>query len=319
VTDTIHEEVTFTQRDVPWMKIGHRVDEAQSLSDALTLAKLDFDVELRKEGYQTTTGTWRIDPSKKKVVRVDTEEPLGTVSSTYEALQYRDAFDFLSVGELDFVAGGNLKFGKQAFMVVQVPGHKTLEVLGEDHHDMYTVVRTSHDGSRALEVLRMALRGTCMNALTLSTFGKGGAYGGNAAQRWSIRHTKNMRSKMEQVQALITGAEAYDTEFAEMAKRLADIDIDVEATEKLITELVKEQHSYVKDQETYVSAIMNTYTSSTRNGYQGNGWGVLNAVSEHYEHVRGGDRRTAEARWTQNFDGLTHKAVDRTARLLLTA
>jgi phage/plasmid-like protein (TIGR03299 family) len=315
----VYEETMFSKRDLPWMQLGTPVDEAQSLEDAIKLAGLDWEVELRKDGYQNAKGNWVTDPSKRKVVRVDTDKPLGTVSSTYEALQYRDAFDFLADTDAMFVAGGQLKFGKQAFMVVQLPGLEHLEVAGGDQHDMYTVIRTSHDGSRALEILQMALRGTCMNALTLSSFGKSGYYGGKAKQRWSIRHTQNMRTKMEQVSALLSGTQAYRDEFAETAARLAAIDLELKDAEKIITKLVEVQHGYVKDQETYVTGIMNTYQHSTRNGYLGNGWGLVNAVSEHYEHVRGGDRRTAEARWTQAFDGLTHKAVDRTAQLLLAA
>lgn len=315
----LYDDMSFTTRDLPWMKLGTVVDEAQSLEDAIVLAGLDWDVELRKEGYQTGSGNWRVDPSKRKVVRVDNEQPLGTVSSTYEALQYREAFDFLSGVDVNFKAAGGMKFGAQAFMVVQVPGLESIQILDGDRHDMYVIVRTSHDGSRALEILEMALRDTCMNALTLSTFGHGGAYGGNAKQRWSIRHTRNMRVKMEQVQALLNGTQAYVEAFVRTAEQLAAIDLELEQAQRVITELVAEQHGYVKDQESYVTGIMNTYQHSTRNGYQGNGWGLVNAVSEHYEHIRGGDRRTPEARWAQAFDGQTHKAVDRTARLLLAA
>lgn len=314
----VYEETSFSKRDLPWMKLGTVVDEAQSLEDAIVLAGLDFEVDLRKDGYQNSKGNWVTDPSKRKIVRVDTDKPLGTVSSTYELLQYREAFDFLADVNVNFVAAGSLKFGKQAFMVVQVPGLDKLEVAGGDHHDMYVVVRTSHDGSRALEVNQMALRGVCMNALTLSSFGKSG-YGGSAKQRWSIRHTQNMRAKMEQVAALLNGTQAYAENFAETANRLAAIDLELKDAEKVILKLVEAQHGYVKDQESYVTGIMNTYQFSSRNGYVGNGWGLVNAVSEHYEHVRGGDRRTPEARWTQAFDGLTHKAVDRTAQLLLAA
>lgn len=307
----------FTTRDLPWMHLGNVVNEAQSLEDAIKLADLDWEVELRKDGFQTASGNWRIDPSKRKVVRSDNEQPLGTVSSTYEVLQYREAFDFMAGIDLGFVAGGQLKGGKQAFIVVQIPQHEHLTVLDNDGHQMYVVLRTSHDGSRAVEVNYMALRDACMNALTLSTFGRGIGYGGQAKQRWSIRHTKNMRAKLEQAQQVLTGAEDYAQEFADVANRLAAVELEMKDAERLIRNLVKDQHGYVKDQGAYVQGIMSTYENSTRNGYQGNGWGLVNAVSEHYEHVRGGERRTAEARWVQDFDGLTHKAVDRAAQLVL--
>lgn len=315
----VYEETSFSKRDLPWMKLGTVVDEAQSIEDAIVLGGLDFDVELRKDGFVNGKGNWVVDPSKKKVVRVDKDVPLGTVSSTYEILQYREAFDFLSGINVDFVAAGMLKFGKQGFVVVQVPGFEHLEVAGGDPHDMYVVLRSSHDGSRSLEIMEMALRGTCMNALTLASFGKHGSYSGKAKQRFCIRHTKNMRVKMEQVSALLDGTQEYAKAFKATADQLAAIDLELKDAEKVIKKLVDDQHSYVKDKESYVTGIMNTYQHSTRNGYVGTGWGLLNAVSEHYEHVRGGERRTAEARWVQAFDGLTHKAVNRTASLLLAA
>ena len=56
-------------------------------------------------------------------------------------------------------------------MVVKVP--MAINVLsGDDPHDLYGVLRTSHDLSRATEVMVMPLRGRCMNQLTLHSFSR---------------------------------------------------------------------------------------------------------------------------------------------------
>lgn len=313
-TDTM-----FTTRDLPWMKLGTVIDEPVDVAKAAELSGLDFDVELRKEGYQTAAGTWRIDPSKRKVVRVDTEEPLGTVSKGYEILQYREAFDFVEGIDPNIRAAGLLKGGRQAFMVVQAPNHWTLEGPDGDMHDLFLVMRTSHDGSLAVENTVMCIREACMNAIGLNGWGNGRGYNGKAKQKWSIRHTKNLQDKLAQAREAIIGLEQYAEEFTTTAKALAAIDLELDAARQVFADVVKTQQPWLKDQERVVDEITHTYRESNRNGFQGTGWGVLNGVSEYYEHVRGSDRanRSTETRFNQDLDGLTRNMVNATARRLL--
>lgn len=300
---------SFSARTVPWAIEGAtEVTEAVTAADAIQLAGLDWDVELRKDGYQNGKGNWVVDQTKRKVVRVDTDEALGTVSPTYQTLQYREAFDFMDSVHPDFVAAGAQKKGKQAFVVVKSPTQ--LDVLdGEDPHDLYVVLRSSHDGSRAVEVLLLPLRGTCMNMLPLANFGRSAA-----KQRWAIRHTKNMHAKLEQARAVLDGSEEYAKVFSETAARLADTDVELDGARRLLE--VSAPHWLAKPDETYVDPILDTYQHSSTNGYVGTYWGLLNAVSEYHEHVRGRGERRPETRWTQGLDGAGDKALQRTLQVL---
>lgn len=303
-------DTQFSARSVPWLKIGTQVDEAVSAEEAVRLAGLDFDVAVVQDGYKSpVTGNWKVDKSKRKVVRLDTDTPLGTVSPTYEHLQYSEAFEFMNEISPEYVAAGSLKGGRQAFIVVQLPQFETFEALpGEDPHDMYAVLRASHDGTRALEASMLPLRDKCMNMMPLPSFGR------DALQRWSIRHTKNMREKMAQAQRVLTNVEGYTREYQETAELLARIDLDLDQARSVIEASVPD---YIKQPDKQVDAIMDVYENSPANGYVGTGWGVLNAVTEYHDHFRGGgaDRRP-ETRWSQGLDGTTVKAIGRTLQAI---
>lgn len=313
------KNLEFTTRDLPWMKLGTVIDEPVSVAEAMKLSGLNYDVELRKEGFMNGKGNWVVDPTRKKVVRVDTDAPLGTVSTDYEVLQYRDAFDFIASIDPNVRAAGELKGGKQAFMVVQAPDHWTLEGPDGDSHQLYLVLRTSHDGSIAVENSVMCIRNACMNAIGLNGWGNGRGYNGQAKQKWSIRHTKNLRDKLAQAREAILGLEKYAEEFTDISKKLAAIDLELDAAREVFADVVKNQQSWLKDQERVVDELTHTYRESPFNGFVGTGWGVVNAVSEYYEHVRGSDRanRTLETRFNQDLDGVTRNMVNATARRLL--
>lgn len=309
---------SFSSRSVPWMiEDAKQVDTAVTAAEAIQLAGLDWKVELRKDGYQTAAGNWRVDPSKRKVVRVDTEEPLGTVSPSYKELQYSEAFQFMDeLHDLEtdehltphFVAAGSLDGGRQAFVVVEAPQHQKLLTLdGEDPHDLYVVLRTSHNGRRAVEVNLLPLRDKCMNMMPLPGFGK------DAKQRWSIRHTKNLHEKMVQARDVLVNLDGYTEGYKAMAERLAAIDVDLDAARDLIEKTIPD---HIKQPEKQVDQIMSVYEGSTRNGYQGTAWGVLNGITEYYDHFRGRDDRSNETRWVQGLDGATTQAIGRAVKVL---
>lgn len=308
----------FSARTVPWMIHDVKeIDEAVTAAEAIRLAGLDFEVAVRKDGYQTAAGNWRVDPSKRKIVRVDTEEPFGTVSPTYQTLQYSEAFEFMdelhdpSTDESirpHFVAAGPLDGGRQAFVVVEAPLHQKLLVLdGEDPHDLYVVLRSSHNGRRAVEVNLLPLRDKCTNMTPLPSFGK------DAKQRWAIRHTKNLKEKMLQAKDVLTNLDGYAKGYDEMATRLAAIDVDIDAARDLIAKTIPD---HIKQPEKQTDQILSVYEGSTLNGYQGTAWGVLNGITEYYDHHRGRDDRSTETRWVQGLDGATTQAIDRAVQVL---
>jgi phage/plasmid-like protein (TIGR03299 family) len=306
MTDTM-----FSTREVPWIKLGKLVNDPLTVEDAVREGGLDFTVSARPIQYETPDG-WVISTQRKMIVRDDTQAPFDIVSATdYSIFQYREAFDFLSAVNTRFVAAGTLKGGRQAFMVIQFPdteiGGDASNVFArdEDQHTLYGIVRTSHDRTRAIEVVAMPLRGRCMNQLTLSTFAA------NAPNRIAIRHVGDMATKMYEAQIAVTFLQAYGVAFADTAQRLLNVKLDDDEAANIVGYVIRD--SARKDDT--VEQIMASYQTSELVGYHGTGWGLVNAVSEYFDWGRSGG--SSQSRFLGALEGATSKAINVTAGRVL--
>lgn len=304
------QSVQFTAREVPWMKLGKLTDTALTAKDAAKLGGLDFEVALRTVRFDCQVGqsmaTCEI-KNRKAVVRTDTNEPLAIVSSGYPILQYHEAFDFMDQVNTEYVAAGALKGGKQGFMVVKAPNDVKLNVLdGGDPHDLFVVLRTSHDLTRAVEVMVMPLRKKCMNQMTLRSFNAG------VQHRWTARHTSTMQAKLQEALISVKKLEDYATHFNAVVKKLSEIKINGEKAVFILSKVIikRPKSSEVIDE------IINRFNSSPNVGWSGTGWGLVNAVSDYFDWGRSGG--SPESRFVAALQGQTHKAINKTASLLLT-
>lgn len=295
---------SFTTRTVPWMKIGQILEEAPTAKRAAQLGGLDFDVELIPLTYEFN-GVKRGAEKRKAVVRKDTGEMLGVVSAkVYKPIQYGEAFDFMDAVDSRYVAAGALKGGRQGFIVVKAPF--TLNVLGnEDPHDLYGVLRTSHDCTRATEIMVMPLRGRCMNQLTLQSFSK------NVPYRWSIKHVGDVKSKLAEAKDSLAKLANYGQRFEELVERLAEVKVTEGQARDI---LVKILPGKVKQEET-AQTVLDLWGTSEFVGFRDNGWGLVNAVSDYMDWGRKGG--TPESRFLNAIEGATHKTINKTAAALL--
>lgn len=299
----------FSVEDLPWMKLGVQVTEAQTSVDAAKLGGLDFTVSKRDLQFATPTASgeklWSDAASRKAIVADDTDEFFDVVSADYGILQYTEALDFLDQVNPLFVAAGTLKGRRQGFMVVQIPEHMSIPMQVDDPHDLYAVVRTSHDRSRGVEVNLMPLRGRCMNQLPIRSFSR------TAIQRWSVTHIGDVKGKLMEATNLVERANEYKQEFAETTTRLAGIPIDTHAAQTVLNHVVRD----TKKKGEVVDAITALWHNDETVGFHGTGWGLVNAVSSYYEHNRKGG--TAQSQLLGVLEGPTRKAIDATTTLVL--
>jgi len=300
-------EDAFTTRDVPWMKLGTVIDKAIPSAEAMKKAKLDFKVELRPVHFANKKGELVRFEGRSVIARVGTDQPFGVASDDYEIVQYAEAFAFIDGISPEIVAAGPLKNGRQAFMVCKAPGHVELDVIDGDKHELFVVLRTSHDCSKAVEVFLMPLRGMCMNQLPLKSIGR------NAQQSWSVRHVSTAKEKLAQAQSVLVGLDSYAAEFNEIAKRLADIDINVAEAEEMLQLVLPDRPKRQEAVEAITGLLDHGYTIGDQ--FHRTGWGLVNAVGEYFEHHRRG--ASAESRFTNGLSGSTNRYVNRTAQLLI--
>lgn len=315
-TATDDVAVQFSTREVPWMKLGRLVDKAVTAAEAAKIAKLDFTVSLKNASWTDEDGTVHPIPSRRAIIHDDTKMFMGFASATvYQPLQYSEAFSFMDTVNPSYVAAGSLRSGRQGFMVVEAPDTAKLNILdGDDPHDLFAVLRTSHDCSRGIEVMAMPLRSRCMNQLTLSSFSKG------VTNRWSIKHTTKMHIKLAEAQESLAKLGLYAKRMNELVDRLANTNVSAEKADHIL-KIVIPMPKYGKTERTEtqyaerLNAITSLWLTAPTVGYAGTGWGLVNAVSEYYDWHRVGG--TAESRFIAAIEGQTYKAVNKTAGLVL--
>lgn len=304
-TTTENVNVQWTTREVPWMKLGKLETETKLAKEAANLGGLDFTVSLLPFSYFWNGKTQTAD-HRRAVVRDDTGELFDVVSTgVYQPLQYADAFDFMDTVDSRYVAAGSLRGGRQGFMVVKAPFQLDMGPLTlDDPHDLYAVLRTSHDRSRGIEVMVMPLRQRCMNQLTLSSFTKG------VPHRWSIKHTTSMHAKLAEAKESLTNMTNYAKRFELLVQRL----IDTPVSEVKANDVLKDVIPARAKQTEVINKII-TLQDASQVGFKGTGWGLVNAVSEYYDWSRAGG--TPESRFLGALEGQTTKAINKTVVKLL--
>lgn len=297
---------TFTTREVPWMKLGKLVDQPQTAAEAMQMANLDFTVSKLDAGFMTADGVWKPVVNRKAIVRDDTGEFFEFVSPEYEVFQYAEAFDFMDTIKPRYVAAGSLKGGRQAFLVVE-PDRPSVTVGGDDKHDIFVVLRTSHDRSRAIEVALMPLRYRCMNQLTLRSFTSDAKY------RWSISHTKSAREKLHQAQQVMAQLDEYTTEFQRLAERLMRSRPNEDEARKILKQYVT---PWAKGQDEVIDTIIHSWRENVETvGFNDTSWGLVSAVSDYYDWGR--SRGTPESRFLNAVQGITHTTLNNITRELV--
>ena len=307
----------FSTRTAPWMKLGALVDRPQTAMEAAEKGGMNFTVSLRPVYVDVSMAGHVTDlrpiDNRKAVMADDNNQFMGFASGDrYNILNYGEAFGFMDAINPHFVAAGNLRDRKQGFMVVETG--QTVDVLGgDDPHQMYAVLRTSHDCTRAVELSVMMLRGKCMNQLTLKSFMKG------VEQRWSIKHLKSMKERLAEATNTVARMDLYGKRFEELASKMASTKIEKDTAHDILkivipqpkgkTERVERQYIERLDQ------IMNLWETSPTVGYAGTGWGLVNAVSEQFDWYRQGG--TPESRFLGALAGGTHKAINDVAAQVL--
>lgn len=302
-------DILVSTREVPWMKLGRLAEKTMTAAEAAKLGGLDFTVEKRRLFYEGDDVGGQLNvmepvKDRRAIVRSDTGEWLGIMSKDYPPLQYAEAFDFMDTVDSEYVAAGCLKGGRQGFMVVRAPD--SLSVLGgDDPHDLYAVLRTSHDGSRAVEITVQALRHRCMNQLTLQSFAR------DVPHRWAIKHTSSMHAKLAEAQTSLGNIGKYAQALEKNAERLVAVKLS-DANARATLEAVLPDRPRRGEQ---VESIITAWHTAETVGFDWTGWGLVNAVSEYFDWGRAGG--SPESRFVGALQGQTFNAVNRVAGRIL--
>jgi phage/plasmid-like protein (TIGR03299 family) len=312
-----HEvETMMYTREKPWHGLGIRVDEAPNSRDALVIAGLDWTVsqqEVRTNGapFQNDNNEIIIPqvtiPNCKANVRSSDHKVLGIVTNKYKIVQNEEAFAFtdgiVGGGDVRYETAGSLYGGKKIWLLAKLP---EVKIVG-DETTPYICFTNTHDGSGAVKAIMTPVRVVCNNTLNFAL---------NTAKRsWSMVHTGNLQTKLEEAKHTLEMANDYMTALNEEGEKLANIRITDEKFEEILSELfpVKDDDSDRKkaNVETLKTEMKIAVCMPDLANFKGTAWGVLNAMSDVITH--NAPRRNTvdykENNWGRVLEG--HPLMDR--------
>lgn len=301
-------ETMFSAREVPWHGLGVITDDVLTAKEAIVTAGLDWEVEKRPIWTQTGDKKSKVRIlDKHAMVRVTDERVLGVVGSKYTPFQNREAFDFADAivdsGEAKYETAGSLKDGRTIFLTMKL-GDEFL-INGEDVHQAYLALRTSHDGTKAIGACITMIRIVCSNTESAAF--------GSAKWKWSMPHTASALGKIEEARKSLRLSFAYKDAYVDFAGQLMNLKVTDEDVRQLLEGVLPDRPKT----EEVIGSIITMYHESPTNGYTGTGWGAYNAITEYLDHGRNTTAGPTEARLTNALDGSLVTIREAAAKQLL--
>ena len=160
--------------EVPWHKLGLKLDKPATSAVAIKAAGLDYEVRKVPLFAIEGRGVASVQDYMATVPADRWGKPdcpvFGIVGKDYRVLQNREAFAFFDsiVGEGAAVyhTAGALGHGERIWVLAKLPG--LLSISEKDTAEKYVLFSTGHDGSTAVRVILTAVRVVCQNTLTLA-------------------------------------------------------------------------------------------------------------------------------------------------------
>ncbi len=309
-------ETTVYTQDPPWEGLGTYVgDEQMDSRTAIIKAGLNWEVEKQDIYASQDQIHSQVIPSHKAVVRTSDQHILGVVGNRYHPIQNLEAFDFMDSlvdsGQMKYHTAGSMRDGQKIWLLGKVGD---IEVIPQDKLDHYLFLYNAHDGSSSLRVVFTTIRVICANmapAILRQTKGEG----------VQIRHTKNLKDKIEQARDILGfGVQKFD-EFNAWAKGAVNTQLTANQWDTMLQKIVPDvpPHLATKKVETMRQNVRNDIselyydgTGQDIPGVAGTGWAAYNAVVEYanyHRKARGGNQQ--ERRFESSVLGDSSRLIKR--------
>ena len=296
-------------REKPWHGLGTMVSEAPTSADALRFAGLDWEV--RQEPVYNSRGG--IIDGYRANVRDRDDSVLGVVGDRYRVVQNTDAFRFtdsLITGEVRYETAGSLRDGRQIWLLAKMPERK----VAGDMVEPYLCFTNAHDGSSGVKVCMTPIRVVCNNTLNVAL--------SSAKRVWSMRHTDNIHTRLDEARDCLFHANAYMDALAEYAEQAAYRPLRDAELREILDELFPVTDKTTEREKSKIEKIrkefMVCYFAPDIYKFRGTAWGAINAMSDLVTHSmpHRNTKSYAANNWSRIMDG--HAIMDKMAKLCMT-
>lgn len=281
-------EQMFSVKETPWHKLGRVVREAPSVEDAIQLAGLNWQVEMR--ALQTVNGALKV--PERAIVRSSDESVLGVVGSDYVPLQNDRAFEFfnpfLESNECSLETAGSLRQGRRIWILAKL-NRDPIKITKNDVVQKFLLLSNSHEGYSSVRVGFSPVRVVCANTLAM-------AHDNKQSQLLRVRHQSTMLENLDQVREIVNTANASFEATAKQYRALAECAVnesDVKEYVKLVffdkkIETERMELRLEKMTET-ITRLFETGRGNDTKGTRGTAWALYNGVTEYLSYEAGKD------------------------------
>lgn len=283
---------------LPWHGLGQELTYDAPIETWRKEAGMDWQVNDADLVFNNAIGESITFPDRRVLYRSDSSAPLGVVSSNYKVVHPAEALEFFR----DLVDGHGFQletagclFGGRKYWALAKTG-ESVKIMGEDEVKPYLLLATSCDGSMATSVHLTSVRVVCNNTLRMSI----GDNGQNAQIR--VPHSAQFEPEIVKNQLGIVGG-AWE-EFVININRLAGFKIDRDLAIQIVADELKKEWKKpdgspmntdeMFDSSTVLRRIIKLYDDESLGNNlissKGTAWGLVNAVTEYFDHEAGGRR-----------------------------
>ena len=285
----------YSWRQKAWHILGTVTEEAHTIEEAMQIARLaGWNVRKLEDpvtaSIVTADGVRIVDiPGRYPIVRdnpfTKLPEGLAVVGEQYTVVQNEELAEFLEalVDESGAVCEtmGSIFGGRKVFMAIRLKDN--ILIGGQDAHERYLVVMSSHDGSMAVTVIVTLIRVVCANTFKFALDG--------AKTKYVNRHTSGVGSAVQAAREALTLSFAYDKAFEKEMERLLLLPFEANTFGQMVELLLpvkplkqtpRQQKAIYAAQET----MWDIWNSPTLDFGRGTAYGALNAFTEYDQWLR---------------------------------
>jgi len=301
----------FTVRRPAWHfeETRHKVfDEWPGREEAMEAAGHNFTVRT-KAVYEEIEVEYTIGhrsiPGYHAVVREDTGVVLSVMPETYQPIQNEMMWNIVdalvSKPEVHYETGGTLRGGRRLWVMAWLDEPWQLE--GDDSLTLPRLcVVTSHDGTRALEVMALVTRVVCEN-----TYQAGRSEAIRCGYYYAFRHTANVQERLQQSDEALETVRRHFDMYKGLVQRLATVRLTNTQLEAFVNafiplpvhgEITKRTLEWIEGNRDKLRKIMAGVTIPE--AHRNTGYGTWCAGVEYLDHIRA--FRSSETYFTRTVE-----------------
>lgn len=285
--DSTGEAALYLLKEKAWHGLGQVVSEAKTSKEVIEIAHLDWQV-LKTPNLANINGQY-VETGSMSTYRSDTGVILGNrMTDRYEVMQNSEAFEYMDSlvacdSDIQYETAGALGQGEKTFVTAKLP--KYLRIAGSDDIiENYIVVINSHDSSVPLMVAFTPIRIVCNNTLNAAMK--------EISNKVVIRHTKSLKSKLEEGRRLIGLATTYTDQMNQVLNQLAKTRISDTLAKDIIDKVFMTPAELTAPElSTRKSNIMGEIYSAIETApgqdlHRGTALHVYNGITSYFQNVK---------------------------------